>query len=70
MNDPTDDDFDLEGDELPPPLSSRIQHLSRKWTDEKDGRVGRVHRRTRRRLEDWRDARALAREFDGEIDRD
>jgi hypothetical protein len=75
INDHFDDAFEAEAveadDHLPPPLSSRIAQLSRKWTnDDEDRRAGRPQRRARRRIEDWREARSLARDLEDDFDRD
>lgn len=67
-----DDGYDADAEDLPPPLSSRIEQLSRKWAEEEEEQRGRLHRRTatRRRIEDWRDERSLRRQFEDEIDAD
>jgi hypothetical protein len=65
-----DDGFDYEMDDLPPPLSSRIDHMSRKWAEEEAENRGRHNRRamTRRRIEDWREDRSLQRALDDDLD--
>jgi hypothetical protein len=67
MNELCDDYLEPELDDLPPPLSSRIQHLSRKWMDDEEARPGRPHRRARRRIED---RRALSQDREDELARD
>jgi hypothetical protein len=62
------DGLDFESDDLPPALSSRLEQLSRKWAEEERERRSRPSRRTRRRIEDWREARSLARQFDVDLD--
>ncbi|MDZ7668934.1 MAG: hypothetical protein U5Q16_05745 [Gammaproteobacteria bacterium] len=59
----------LETDDLPPAMSAQIEHLSRRWAEEED-RQARQQRRglTRRRIEDWREERALRREFEDDLD--
>ncbi len=65
-----DDGFDLEPDDLPPPLSSRIEHLSRKWAEEEEEQRSRHHRRAnaRRRIEDWREERSINRMLEDDLD--
>lgn len=65
------DDFDADLDDLSPVVTAHIEHLSRKWADE-DDHPNRLHRRglTRRRIEEWREARALRHQFEDEIDLD
>lgn len=66
------DGFDGEADDLPPPLSSRIEQLSRKWAEEEEEQRARFHRRTaaRRRIEDWRDELSIRRQYEDELDND
>lgn len=65
------EDFEagLEADDLPPAMSAQIEHLSRRWAEEEE-RQQRQQRRglTRRRIEDWREERALRREFEDDLD--
>lgn len=65
-----DDGFESELDDLPPPLSSRIDHMSRKWAEEEAGHRGRHHRRamSRRRIEDWQEEQLLQRDLDDELE--
>jgi hypothetical protein len=67
-----DDGFDSELDDMPPPLSSRIDHMSRKWTEEEAEHRGRHNRRamSRRRIEDWQEAQSLQRQLDDDFDVD
>ncbi|MFU8816628.1 MAG: hypothetical protein ACNA7W_14865, partial [Pseudomonadales bacterium] len=64
-HDHADDDFDT--DEIPLVLSSRIDQLSRRWSEEED-RPDRPLRRTRRRIEEWREEQSLKRQFDDDLD--
>jgi len=65
------DDFDADFDELPQTVSAHIEHLSRKWAED-EARHNRHQRHvlTRRRIEDWREERALRREFEDDLDLD
>lgn len=80
VNEPTEQDMKqhydhqdfeagLESDDLPPAMSAQIEHLSRRWAEEED-RSQRQQRRgvTRRRIEDWREERALRREFEDDLE--
>jgi hypothetical protein len=63
------EDFEPEFDELPRTVSAHIQHLSRKWAeDEQRQNRHQRHVLTRRRIEDWREERALRREFEDDLD--
>lgn len=66
-----EEDFEADLEDLSPVVSAHIEHLSRKWADDED-RPNRLHRRglTRRRIEDWREERALRRQFEDELDLD
>jgi hypothetical protein len=61
----------LDADDLPPAVSAHIEHLSRRWAEEAE-RLARQQRQglTRRRIEDWREERALRRAFEDDPDLD
>jgi hypothetical protein len=67
-----DDGFEYEMGDLPPPLSSRIDHMSRKWAEEEAEHRGRHNRRamTRRRIEVWREEQALQHPLDDDLELD
>jgi len=69
FDDDEEPDFDGAAAAMPP----HIEHLSRKWAEElEEERLVRPLRRhgTRRRIEDWREERALLRELDDDYDLD
>lgn len=63
------DELDPEFDELPPTVSAHVEHLNRKWAEEEQ-RLSRNQRHvlTRRRIEDWREDRALRRQFEDDLE--
>jgi hypothetical protein len=68
---PNPDEMDPEFDELPETVSAHIEHLSRKWAeDEQRQSRHQRHVLTRRRIEDWREERALRRQLEDDFDLD
>jgi hypothetical protein len=66
------DSLDDEMHDLPPPLSSRIDYMSRKWAEEEAEHRGRHNRRamSRRRFEDWQERLAPLPEPEDDADLD
>jgi hypothetical protein len=64
-------ELDPEFDDLPQTVSAHIEHLSRKWAEDEERQTRHQrHTLTRRRIEDWREERALRRQFEDDLDLD
>lgn len=66
-----DDEIDPDFDDAAAAMSPHIEHLSRRWAEDELRHSRQLRRHlTRRRIEDWREERALLRELEDDYDLD
>ncbi len=66
-----EEEFDVDLDDLGPGAASHLEHLTRKWAEDEQRHNRQIRRGlTRRRIEDWREERALQREMEDDYDLD